>query len=203
MSDVFAIVGSTRFVDTTAIELAESVIEANLRRNRPDQVISGAAEGIDTLAARIARRMGIDVIEQPPANPRWQPDGYKARNDIIADRCTRLMRIVCRWSTTYGSGYTLDRAAGRGKPTMSLRLPTYVHHGTLSATYGRITMALTVADGIVTGGNDYARTLGWLGRDADQLISSLVHRKIPLAWTPNYEESTLTERRPTDLVAGA
>ena len=37
------------------------------------------------------------------------------RNLLIAQACDVLVRIVATNSTTYGSGWTRDRAAGMGK----------------------------------------------------------------------------------------
>jgi hypothetical protein len=79
-------------------------------------VISGDAEGIDTMAAEAARARGIEVIEYLPAVPNWH-DGYKPRNLLIAQDCDALVRIALKGSKTYGSGWTRDRAAEMGKPT--------------------------------------------------------------------------------------
>jgi hypothetical protein len=184
MADVLAIVGSTRFLDTTAIGRAREVIAGVFERRRPDKVISGAAEGVDTLGVQMAREAGIEVEEFPPANPRWQPDGYQARNDLIADQCTRLLRVACRWSATYGSGYTHDRAKRQGKLVWSVTLPASAQSGQVRVRHGNLDVTFAVAGGRVVSGPAPVRALGWIGRDIDDLLRVMVRRKVDVQWTP-------------------
>jgi hypothetical protein len=183
MADVLAIVGSTRFIDEHALHNATTLIEGVLTRRRPNLIVSGAAPGIDALAATMARERDIELREFPPAHPRWEPDGYKQRNDLIADSCTRLMRIACRWATTYGSGYTHDRASAQGKLCWSITLPTNLRAGRFQVTGdngGPVTVA--VRDGSILDAPGYVRALGWENRSADAVITSLAKRRIPVIW---------------------
>lgn len=182
MADVLAIVGSTSFVAATGLQTAGTVITGVLQRRRPDRVVSGGADGVDTLGVQLAREQGIDVREHLPANRRWEPDGFRARNDKVADECTRLMRVACRWSRTYGSGYTHDRAKDQGKQCWSLLLPTNLIAGSATVQYGKVTVHLQVAHGVVVDGDDVGRRLGWVDRDADDLIRRLVRRTLPVVW---------------------
>lgn len=79
-------------------------------------VVSGGAEGVDSIAEGAARSL---LYYEPeihyPKNRRWGPDGFKDRNIIIAERCHQLVCIRSRQSTTYGSGWTSDYAEQLGK----------------------------------------------------------------------------------------
>lgn len=118
-----AIVGSTKFTDRDAYAKAWDLIGAKLTELQPDAVISGGAEGVDWLASVYAQTMGYSLeagaakrlIIHRPNNPRWAPDGYMVRNLLIAEDCTHLLAIRCKQATTYGSGWTADRAAQMGK----------------------------------------------------------------------------------------
>lgn len=108
-----AIVGSVSLAGNGE---AREAIEQVLDRYRPALVVSGGAKGIDSMAAAAAKRRGIPVKEYLPAVPSWE-GGYKPRNLLIAQNCDALVRIVAVGSTTYGSGWTRDRARELGKPT--------------------------------------------------------------------------------------
>jgi hypothetical protein len=85
-------------------------------------IISGGAKGIDTVAATLADKAGLDVIEYVPAVRGWRsgmPDGFEARNKKIAEDCDLLVCIRDKNSKTYGSGWTRDYAIKLGKPTVS------------------------------------------------------------------------------------
>ena len=106
-----AIVGSTSLKDNEeAVRLIKEVFDSFA----PSLVISGGAEGIDTMAKEEAERHGIETLIFKPKHQRWR-DGFMPRNLLIAQACDVLVRIVATNSTTYGSGWTRDRAAGMGK----------------------------------------------------------------------------------------
>lgn len=185
MSDRLAIVGSTRFADVRAWDVARDIIAGVFERRLPDQVISGGAKGIDSLAAESARRHGVEVVEHLPENPRWEPDGYRKRNDLIADGCTRLLRITCRWSRTYGSGYTMDRARARGVLCWSLCLPTNLLAGQLKVETAAGVVPLPVRDGRIVGPPAYARKLGWTETDADAFVQRMTKAAYRVRWVPD------------------
>jgi hypothetical protein len=115
--DVLAIVGSVRFADPDWREKATDIIDEELFRfpDPPDLVVSGGAEGIDSLADNLCAYHGIAFKEFPPKHRHWEPEGFKARNILVAETCTRLLRVSCHGSTTYGSGWTADYAEKLGK----------------------------------------------------------------------------------------
>lgn len=123
---VLAVVGTRRFADPRAWPAAEALIGALYYGFRNDinaaggQVISGGAEGIDTLAEHRAAEFGWTVDngkfgKRLPELHRWEPRGYKARNLLIAQTCTHLVRIACPQTRTRGSRWTADRAAELGR----------------------------------------------------------------------------------------
>lgn len=117
MPGVLAIIGSTDWRGAeAAFAEAEALIADILTRDRPDEVISGGAVGIDTAAVGIAESMGIPTRVFRPQFRRWAPNGFKARNTLIVQECTRLVAIRSKVSKTYGSGWTADLAERRGKP---------------------------------------------------------------------------------------
>jgi hypothetical protein len=118
-----AVVGSTNITDKQR-GLASVIIDGFFFTYQPFSVVSGGAVGIDSLAkGRVIawnrdhghKGWAIDFDEFLPENHRWEPDGFKARNLKIAEDCTHLLCIRTQQSTTYGSGWTADRAEELGK----------------------------------------------------------------------------------------
>lgn len=116
--DILAIVGSTRFAYRGGLDIARRLIRELLDTTEPDIVCSGGAPGVDTIAEEEAERRGILFDPFLPKVFAWtHPDGgFKERNEQIAAHCTRLFRIACAASGTYGSGWTADLAEDMGKP---------------------------------------------------------------------------------------
>lgn len=116
---ILALIGSqARYLTSTQLTRAAEIIQDRLAHYRPAKVISGGCDGIDALAENIARSLGYTVEVYRPLEKRWGgPRGYKWRNTRIAQDCSRLVRIVSRTSTTYGRGWTRDKARELGKPT--------------------------------------------------------------------------------------
>jgi len=109
-----AIVGSVSLAGNAD---AYAIIFQVIRDYAPSEIVSGGADGIDSMAVEVAAFLGIPFREYRPKNARWAPEGYKERNLLVAGGCERLVRIVAAGSRTYGSGWTRDRAAERGIPT--------------------------------------------------------------------------------------
>lgn len=112
---ILAIVGSTKLDPGKQTEQAIEIITYALVNCRPDKVVSGGAIGIDSLAESLAKERGIPFQKFLPKNKRWKPNGYEARNRLIAEDCTHLLSIRTGQSTTYGSGWTADYAESIGK----------------------------------------------------------------------------------------
>lgn len=117
-----AIVGSTKFQAKRAWWTAEWIIRSAIQNYHPLVVLSGGALGIDSLAKTVAHEAGYSTddgsfVEYLPKVHRWGKGegGFHDRNLLIAQDCTQLLRIVCHASTTYGSGFTADRAEELGK----------------------------------------------------------------------------------------
>jgi len=109
-----AIVGSTKFAEWWGIHAAHGIASHVVSHYAPTLIISGGAEGVDTIAEEIADARGIPKKIFLPDIHRWEPDGYKARNILIAQECTHLLAIRCSKATTYGSGWTADYAESIG-----------------------------------------------------------------------------------------
>ena len=112
---ILAIVGSVALQAGDQTKYAANLIKEALSAYDPELVISGGAAGIDTLGKELAERLGYAFEEFLPENNRWEPNGFKARNTLIAEKCTHLLCIRTKQSTTYGSGWTADLAEKLGK----------------------------------------------------------------------------------------
>lgn len=118
-----AVVGSSKLRHRAGVpSRAETIIEEHIALYHPTTIVSGGADGIDTIAATVAHRLGLDVIEYLPVTRRWHPHGYKERNRLIAENCDRLLRIRDASSRTYGSGYTADYAEHLGVPVVRITI---------------------------------------------------------------------------------
>ena len=89
---------------------AQDLVYHTIDKFKPTEVISGGAVGIDEMVEIVAKAMGYRTTIYTPANKRWEPYGYKARNIKIAEHCTHMLCIQSLQSKTYGSGWTADYA---------------------------------------------------------------------------------------------
>jgi len=84
-------------------------------------VISGGADGVDSIAAQAAATYGYteadgSLVVHRPAKKRFHgAGGYRERDGLIAADCTHLLRLSCMQATTYGSGWTANEAERLGK----------------------------------------------------------------------------------------
>lgn len=113
-------IGSTRYADPRAYPHAADLVRAAIRQLVPDLLISGGAEGGDSIFEQAGAEFGYTranglFIAHLPQNRRWKPDGYQARNLLIAGDCTHLIAARCHTSRTYGSGWTADYAEQNGR----------------------------------------------------------------------------------------
>lgn len=99
---------------------AKARAAAAIRHLSPAIVMSGGADGTDRLAEEAAAELGYSEaggtlrIFRPRVRRFRGPGGYRERDEQIARACTHLLRIACRQATTYGSGWTADRAEELG-----------------------------------------------------------------------------------------
>jgi hypothetical protein len=111
-----AIVGSRRFSAWWKIPAADGIIAHVLATYPIVEVISGGAPGIDERAEIAAANAGLPFHAELPTGRSWDgPGGFRERNEAIARRCTHLLCIRDRDATTYGSGWTADRAEALGR----------------------------------------------------------------------------------------
>lgn len=135
---VLAIVGSTTFAKRPSDSfLVHAIVGYALGRYRPEAVVSGGAIGADTIARLTAQAFGYmhrtsshhaqvatgTVHEFLPVNQQWKPHGYEQRNLWIAGSCSHLISIRSRFSSTYGSGWTADRAEEFGVQVLRITVP--------------------------------------------------------------------------------
>ena len=83
-----AIVGSSKATFLQAEEEIRKIIAVN----KPCVIISGNADGIDSIADRIAGEMNVKTIIYPPKTKNLE--GYRERNMLIAKNCDKLYNIV-------------------------------------------------------------------------------------------------------------
>jgi len=92
--------------------------------NNPDDVIyptfiSGGCPkgGIDLWAEIISDFIGLGKQIYYPENNQWEPNGYKERNERIAQECDVLYCIDPKGREWSGGRYTMKRAEFYGKET--------------------------------------------------------------------------------------
>jgi hypothetical protein len=84
-----------------------------VERTKPCLVISGGAEGVDTMAEQAADMLCIPKDIKYPKSKNWA--GYSARNMLIAESCDTLLCIYDPDSLTHGGEWTADYAISIGK----------------------------------------------------------------------------------------
>jgi hypothetical protein len=119
-----AIVGSRE----AAFADVQPIIIKYIEKLKPELIISGGAEGVDSFAVKVAEQRAIQTLVFLPQITRWSgasigKTGFKERNMQIAETCDSLLRIVSKRSTSYGSGWTRDRARELGKNIFEEQVP--------------------------------------------------------------------------------
>lgn len=120
-----AIVGSRLIPPKHIPAILDAIAEA-VRYHNPDEILSGGAVGVDTLAYAFARGAKIPCNPIEPEVMSWEDrdgkKGYRSRNVEIAQKCDALLCIRAGSSKTYGSGWTADFAESQGKPVQRVML---------------------------------------------------------------------------------
>jgi hypothetical protein len=115
-----AIVGTRVLACPGDRERAKTRAAAAIKKLSPGVVISGGADGSDKLGEAAAAELGYSEddgtlrILRPRVRRLHGPGGFRERDEQIAQACTHLLRISCWRATTYGSGWTADRAEELG-----------------------------------------------------------------------------------------
>lgn len=120
-----AIVGSSKLTEKQSASVKWLISAILFSSWGEEQVVSGGAKGVDSIAEEVANLYGIPVKTFLPDIPKWEGHydsflgqylkGFKDRNKQIAEYCDTLIAIRSRFSTTYGSGWTADYAEEIGK----------------------------------------------------------------------------------------
>ncbi len=77
-------------------------------------IISGGAEGVDTLAERYAEKYGIEMLIIRPDYEKYGKTAPLVRDREIVDRADAVYAF---WDGgSRGTSYTIDYAKSRGKP---------------------------------------------------------------------------------------
>ena len=109
-----AIVGSRELTEEQE-RLALTICLGMIQYYDPSVVISGGAEGIDTIAEQAATQLKVPFKKYLPTHPQWTPQGYKERNLEIVASCDYMLCIRNAKARTYGSGWTAEQADLQGK----------------------------------------------------------------------------------------
>lgn len=112
---ILCIVGSQgKAWDAPREHLAQQTIITALTILEPGMVISGGEPtGVDSWAEQYAGWASIPFTEYLPPSRTWE--GFRCRNELMAEECTHLLAVRSRISNTYGSGWTADFAEKLGK----------------------------------------------------------------------------------------
>ena len=113
---VFCFVGSS----CAEPEHTKPIIRRYIVEFEPDIIISGECPdgGVDIHTEEVVKQEFPDIQFRgyPPKVLRWKgKGGYKERNLNMAIDCTHCVSIRSLRSTTYGSGWTVDKAEELGK----------------------------------------------------------------------------------------
>lgn len=117
---VLGIVGSREMLqgqyDAAANLVDVILVSSAIKYDGDITVISGGANGVDTLAEESALRLKLSFVKYEPTTNTWGGvGGYKERNTKIALDSNILYCIQNLRAETYGSGWTYEEALRRGK----------------------------------------------------------------------------------------
>jgi hypothetical protein len=122
---ILAIVG-TRKLPPKMAEYAGLIIAHEVTSGRWESFCTGAAltgsrivptSGIDAMAKRICDQYGARCALLVAEVPEWDhPQGFKARNKLLAATCDELLCLRYGESASYGSGWTAEHCLTLGKP---------------------------------------------------------------------------------------
>jgi hypothetical protein len=118
---ILAIVGTRTFANPRILEYASLLVEHEVKSLRWDSFVTGDPEysndkGVDALCVQWCAVYDRPCKTLAPKHRRWQPEGFKARNILIAVTCDEMLCIRDPGSSTYGSGWTANYADSLGKP---------------------------------------------------------------------------------------
>lgn len=114
-----AVVGARVFANPGFRTIAKDIVLGTLDRiDLPDRevgITSGGAAGIDTVGAELADELWLRKCIFLPKNKRWEPRGYKERNETIGNLCNWMVGIRCETTLSWGTGQACEHAESQGK----------------------------------------------------------------------------------------
>lgn len=119
-----AIVGTRVLEHPGDVERAAQAIDRIIGRLVPARIVTGGADGVDTIAEVVAALTGYSsargtlIVIRPGAKSWLGSGGYLIRNREIVTQCTHLLRVSCSGSDTGGSIWTANEARKRGRVVM-------------------------------------------------------------------------------------
>ena len=120
---ILAIVGTRLFGSEKGLVYARLVIEYEVTDFMHwTGFVTGDAPGIDTLVKQVCNYQGRECQVLAPANRQWEPEGYKARNILVAETCDEMLCIRDPESSTYGSGWTANYCETLGKKVTRIEI---------------------------------------------------------------------------------
>ena len=96
----------------------------HLITSKEDKIISGGAEGTDTIAQDFAKELGITITIHYPDNNKPSPERYFIRNEQIAKECEVLIAFDKK-SGAAGTKNTVAHAKKLGKKIILYKEETY------------------------------------------------------------------------------
>ena len=114
---ILAIVGTTKLANHPDVT---AHVRDVILKYRPDEVVTGGGDGVDSTVRRVALEMGIGVRVFKPEVQKWDGGdqvGYRQRNEQIAYLCDRLVRIAEPKPESASSAWTKELAEKLGRPT--------------------------------------------------------------------------------------
>ncbi len=105
---ILAVVGSRNWTDKQKV-----MDELNNLSYSISQIVSGGAEGVDTLAATWARANHVPLVEYLPEWSQYGKAAGAIRNKLIVNSCDKLIAF---WDgTSKGTKISIDLATQQGK----------------------------------------------------------------------------------------
>ncbi len=106
-----AIIGSRSIKD---YNLIESIILQHISIEKIDEIVSGGAVGVDSLAREFAQRHGIKLTEFLPDRERFGREAARLRNTTIIEHCDCCFAFVK--NNSRGTLDAVQKCRAMGKP---------------------------------------------------------------------------------------
>ena len=119
-----AVVGARSFVNPNGLVVARQLVEDTIEHiqaledvaDRNFGIVSGGADGVDSIGEEVADDCWYRKVIFPPRNRVWEPDGFKARNELVGQLCSFMVAVRCFRTKTWGTGHAAEYTESLGKP---------------------------------------------------------------------------------------